>query len=140
MIEIVTLQAVSSDGSLQPVELRLREAKEVRIEVVLAGCNIGEYSGGHVSAALRKARRALEERGLILCCQGARPDVHSSGMLQQSSNGREAYVLSGDGDIANVEVVDVLAPADPSEVGTVDAQEANIFRFFGLERPTRNDR
>jgi hypothetical protein len=55
-------------------------------------------------------------------------------MLQQFGNGREAYVLRGGVDMASAEVVDVLAPANPSEVDTVDTQKANILRFFGLKR------
>ncbi len=138
MTDIINLQAVSPDGSLQSVELRLHEAEEVLIEVILAGSRIGEYVGGNVSASLRKARRGMEGRGLIICCQGARPDVHSSGMLQQFSNGREAYVLRDGVDMTHAEVVDVLAPADPADVNTVEAQEANIFRFFGLVRPSND--
>ncbi|WP_329489956.1 hypothetical protein OG618_26030 [Kitasatospora sp. NBC_01246] len=135
MVEIINLQAVSPDGSLRPIELRLHGVEEVVIEVVLDGSSIGEFVGCNISSSLRRARRGVEDNGLIICCQGARQDVHSSGMLQQFSNGREAYVLRDGVDMASAEVVDVLAPADPADVNTVDAQEMNIFRFFGLARP-----
>ncbi|MGI5505103.1 hypothetical protein [Lentzea sp. CA-135723] len=36
---------------------------------------------------------ALEERGILLCCMGARPDVWASGMLASFSDGATVVTL-----------------------------------------------
>ncbi|MFV2099350.1 hypothetical protein ACFHW1_28425 [Micromonospora sp. LOL_014] len=133
MIETVELQAVARDGSLRRVKLALELAPRPMLSVELEGRDLGSGSGDNVFVALMNARLILEQEGQLLCCQGARVNVFASGMLQQFSGGRQAYVLTDKQSLADSEIVDVLAPASPDEVVTVAEQRAFVFRFFKLD-------
>ncbi|MFE7798641.1 hypothetical protein [Nocardia sp. NPDC057440] len=83
------MTAVDSAGTLWPVVLRLGEPSVARVELVGQGV-FGSDDDDYLSCLLA-VREYLEERGQLLCCQGARPDVWPSGMLRQFGNGRQAY-------------------------------------------------
>ncbi|WP_225726954.1 MULTISPECIES: hypothetical protein [unclassified Nocardia] len=124
------MTAVDSAGVLWPVVLRLGEPSVARVELVGHGV-FGSGDDDHLSC-LVAVREYLEERGRLLCCQGARPDVWPSGMLRQFENGRRAYVLDRDRRGAELEVVDIFAPAPAEMVVSVLEQGKAVFAFYGL--------
>ncbi|MEV6334606.1 hypothetical protein AB0M12_07800 [Nocardia vinacea] len=130
MSEVVNLTAIDSAGVLWPVVLRLGEPSVTRVELVGQGA-FGSVDDDYLSCLLA-VREYLEERGRLLCCQGARPDVWPSGMLRQFDNGRRAYVLDHDRRGAELEVVDIFAPAPAEMVVSVLEQGKAVFAFHGL--------
>ncbi|MEU8545569.1 hypothetical protein AB0C81_00940 [Streptomyces roseoverticillatus] len=93
------------------------------------------YSGESLLACLVSFRKVLEQEGLLLCCQGARSDVTSSGMQSQMTGSRWVYVFDREERKLSGEVVDILAPAGPEEAVTVAEQRAELFRFLGIPDP-----
>ncbi|WP_156095003.1 hypothetical protein [Nocardia lijiangensis] len=124
------LTAVDSAGVLRPVVLRLGEPSVARVELIGEGA-FGSIDDDYLSRLLA-VREYLEERGLLLCCQGARPDVWPSGMLRQFENGRRAYVLDRDRRGEELEVVNIFAPAPAAMVVSVLEQGKAVFAFHGL--------
>ncbi|WP_367136262.1 MULTISPECIES: hypothetical protein [Streptomyces] len=90
------------------------------------------YSGHSLFACLLEFRKDLERDELLLCCQGARPDVINSGMQSQMTGGRFVYTADLEARRVNDEMVDILAPARPGDVVTVAEQRAATFAFFGI--------
>lgn len=76
-------------------------------------------------------RRRLERDGLLICCEGARPDVFPSGMARQMGGGRRAYRLSPTHGGLSGDLVDIFAPTDCTAVCTVDEQTASVERLLG---------
>ncbi|MGY0236006.1 hypothetical protein [Longispora urticae] len=134
MSEVVNLTAVDAAGALCPVVLRLGEPSVARVEWVDQGVVFGTVDDDYLSC-LVALREVLEARGLLLCCQGARPDVWPSGMLRQFENGRRAYVLDPERRGEELEMVDIFAPAPAEFVVGVLAQGKAVFAFHGLPWP-----
>ncbi|WP_194833445.1 hypothetical protein [Nocardia sp. XZ_19_369] len=88
MSEVVQLTAVDAAGVCWPVALRLGEPSVARVELVGHGV-FGSADDDYLSCLIT-VREYLEKQGLLLCCQGARPDVWPSGQLRQFENGRRA--------------------------------------------------
>ncbi|MFQ6225770.1 hypothetical protein [Nocardia sp. NPDC002869] len=130
MSEVSQLTAVDSAGVLWPVLLRPGELSVTRVELVGQGV-FGSVDDDYLSRLLA-VREYLEERGQLLCCQGARPDVWPSGMLRQFDNGRRAYVLGHDQRGDELETVDIFAPAPAEMVVSVAEQGKAVFAFYGL--------
>ncbi|MFI6457011.1 hypothetical protein ACIBF6_36305 [Streptosporangium amethystogenes] len=79
-------------------------------------------------------RCRLEAEGLNLCCQGARSEVWPSGRLRQFTNGRLGYVLAPTPPGDAFEEVDLFAPAQPCEIGSIEQQREAVLRFHGPRR------
>ncbi|MFF5309413.1 hypothetical protein [Streptomyces massasporeus] len=82
---------------------------------------------------LKSARRDLEDMGLLLCCQGARLNVFPSGMSRQMTEGRLAYSFQSGKALSDDDLVDIFAPADCSEVGTLEDQLAAMRKLFRMK-------
>ncbi|MFD4674809.1 hypothetical protein ACFWNN_34145 [Lentzea sp. NPDC058450] len=78
--------------------------------------------GQNVKGPFDELRKQLQDRGILLCCMGARPDVWASGMLASFSDGREAYLHREGRQATNDDVVDIFAPTDASAVVTLEVQ------------------
>lgn len=109
--------------STPPSTLRMRlpeEFERIYEEVDLLEC-------------LKSARRDLEDMGLLLCCQGARLNVFPSGMTRQMTEGRLAYSFQAGKALSDDDLVDIFAPADCSEVGTLEDQLAAMRKLFRMK-------
>ncbi|MGW7445024.1 hypothetical protein [Kitasatospora sp. NPDC054795] len=133
-IEEVGLRTMDPDGSLRPVVLRVGPSSDARIAVLDDGV-LTEISGTDYLDCLAQARRQPERDGRLLCCQGARPDVHPSGQLRQFSNGRQAYVRFPDLQGEPPEIVDIFAPAEPGDVVGLEDQRATAVRAWNTRHP-----
>ncbi|MDT0347642.1 hypothetical protein [Streptomyces litchfieldiae] len=135
MTERVFLDAVGEDGRTGAVRIdfstRPPYALEVRRGTVESSTT---YEAKDLFAALIDLRLALEAEGLLLCCQGARGDVTSSGMERQAG-GRHVFPFSPDTREIRRDSVDIFAPAAPDEVVTVEEQRRAIFALHGLPDP-----
>jgi hypothetical protein len=122
-------------------EVRFRAGDPSEVRVRLPDGHSAHGEGSDLFDALLAARRGLETHGYLLGCNGARRDVYPSAMLQQTSQGRRAYVLSSPPGGRRLPAVDVFAPApDLSLVVTVDEQRAWFQRWMegrGDEAPRR---
>ncbi|GIG63374.1 hypothetical protein Lfu02_77460 [Longispora fulva] len=134
MAQVFVLEVVDAEGSAREVELRIGEPSVARVELVEPD-GVFEAADGDYLDCLILVRRHLEERGLLLCCQGARPDVWPSGMLRQFANGREAYVLDPERRGEVLETVDIFAPAPAGSVVDIMTQGKAVFAFNGLTWP-----
>ncbi|MCO1582608.1 hypothetical protein M8C13_43380 [Crossiella sp. SN42] len=130
--ERIELVAVDESGDISPLSIWLPDSGTERILVELPDGERAEFRGADLLECLMDLREHLESTGKLLACQGARVNVFPSGLLKQWSGGREAYVLQEDQPDAEKEVVDVFAPADPGDVGTLAEQYDFVKRFHGL--------
>ncbi|MFJ6773494.1 hypothetical protein ACIQOV_21495 [Kitasatospora sp. NPDC091257] len=133
-IDEVSLRTVDPDGLLRPVVLRIGPPSGALI-ALLDDDVLTEISGTDYLDCLAQARRQLERDGRLLCCQGARPDVHPSGQLRQFSNGRHAYVRFPDLQGEPPEIVDIFAPAEPGDVVGLEDQRAAVIRAWNARHP-----
>jgi len=129
-MESVQLLAVGPGSSVVPVSFEILDRDGVGLRMKFSGGDWRSFSAPNLFKCLLSARTDLERKGLLLCCQGARPDVFPSGMQQQMDNGRFATVLARSAD--EREVVDIFGAAEPSQVTSVEGQRAAVFRFFNL--------
>ncbi|MGW7005758.1 hypothetical protein ACWGCW_23865 [Streptomyces sp. NPDC054933] len=132
MGEILTLSAVDGNGATKPVKLRASTSYPYTIEMAKGGGIWEKYEGDNLFSCLLKVRVELEHENLLLCCQGARRDVFTSGMQSQMSGGRLAYVLHRGRPLSQADEVDIFAPALPEQVATVADQRAAVMEFFKL--------
>lgn len=73
--------------------------------------------------ALVSIRRQLEPEGWFVAVQGSRLDAYPSGMARDMGGGERIYVIRPGIPARREDLVDTLAPADPSTVATVAAQQ-----------------
>ena len=75
-----------------------------------------------IFAALFEVRRQVEPLGIRLCCNGARRNAWTSGMLSQMGGGRSVYLLA-DGEPADpAHIVPTLGAAPCGEIVTIAEQ------------------
>jgi hypothetical protein len=129
---MLPLTAASRDGRSEVIRLGIDDPAGSSIRLVRAGGEETVHAGVDLFECLQGVRRHLESEGLLVCCQGARPGVFPSGMSRQMSNGRYAYPLRRDPPLTDADLVDIFAPAEISEVGTVDDQRRAVAKFFGF--------
>ncbi|MFE7638266.1 hypothetical protein ACFU7Z_29895 [Kitasatospora sp. NPDC057518] len=134
MGELVDLLAVGPDGMPAEVSLELSDQTPTILRMKVADSAWQEFQASNWFNCLIEARLGLESRGFLLCCQGARPDVFPSGMMQQMNLGRFAYCLKSGMPLSEDDVVDIFAPADISEVASVEDQRVAVFKFFKISR------
>lgn len=132
--ELLKLDIVDGFGRATKSDVAIYGTAGARV-IVTSGNRVWEAEGEDLLVCLVGIRRQLEVDGLKLCCQGARRDVWPSGQLRQFTNGRFGYVLASAPVGEMLETVDLFAPADASEIGTVEEQREAVFRFHGLRQP-----
>jgi hypothetical protein len=132
--ETIILAASKAGASSVEVILKVVDAEPFSIEMTAPGYERAMFHGSNLFMCLIEVRTLLERDGLLLCCQGSRPNVFPSGMQQQMNGGRFAYQLQPGRKSTNDDVVDVFAPAELAEVGTVLQQRNLVMDFFGLSQ------
>ncbi|MDX2678750.1 hypothetical protein [Streptomyces soliscabiei] len=80
--EEMGLQTVDAAGLVRHVTIYLGDPSTALI-ALLDTHSRTEFSGTDYLDCLSQARRQRERDGRLLCCQGARPNVHPSGQLRQ---------------------------------------------------------
>ncbi|MDJ1137625.1 hypothetical protein [Streptomyces iconiensis] len=129
--EIVAIHS-SSRESAGTIRISTRTGPPWQLLATLPSGEHEAHSGDDLHSCLLSLRRSLETKDILLCCQGARPDVFVSGIKRQMEGG--CYGFTFDPESREVgEEVDILAPALASEVGTVEEQRRNIYKLAGLE-------
>ncbi|RKT19118.1 hypothetical protein BX285_3570 [Streptomyces sp. 1114.5] len=134
MGELVSLLAGGPDGRSMQLSLELSDQMPTTLRMKVADSVWQEFQASNWFNCLLEARLTLEAGGFFLCCQGARPDVFPSGMLQQMNLGRFAYHLQPDVPLSEDDVVDIFAPADISEVASVEDQRIAVLKFFKISK------
>jgi hypothetical protein len=128
--EEMTVPALCA-GTVVTSQVRFRVGDRCEVQVRLPDGYTAQGEGPDLFDALIAARRGLEAHGFLLGCNGGRRDVYPSAMLQQTSQGRRAYVLSSPPGGSRLPAVDIFAPApDLSLVATVDEQRASFERWI----------
>lgn len=129
-METLHLAAASEDGRRESLVLEVDDSGEPSIRLVRANRVASVHTGSDLFECLKDLRRILEEEGFLICCQGSRPTVFPSGMGRQMSNGRLAYPLRRTPPLTDADLVDIFAPAQFAEVGTVESQRQAVLDFF----------
>ncbi len=83
--------------------------------------------------ALQEIRRTLEPSGWRVAVQGSRRNAWASGMLRDMIGARRIYLCVLGEEVVPREAVDIFAPAEAVDLGTVDEQVA----FFREWRDSR---
>lgn len=129
-MEPIELRAISPGKSFTPVSIQVLDVDGGGLRMRFTGGEWQHFSEPNLFKCLMSLRTYLEKQELLLCCQGARPDVFPSGMQQQMEGGRFTTILSRLSD--GKEVVDIFAAAEPSQVASVEGQRIAVYRFFNL--------
>lgn len=130
MTERRLLTVIGPDGPLG-VEAVIATEPPWSLKLDFGDGRIFEAEAADLFAALEAIRLQLEPAGVLLCCQGARPDVFPSGMARQMAGGRRAYRLSSERRPTRDDLVDIFDPVDSGEVVTVQEQLETVERLRG---------
>lgn len=110
--------------------LSVEVADSVRLTLDLEGREAIRVEGSDVIAALTELRRQVESGGGLLWVNGARRNVHASGMLRQARGGRLAYVLPERPTPEQPPTTDVLAGAPPDADVVSRAEQEQWFDAY----------
>jgi hypothetical protein len=94
---------------------------------------------GDAFGCLMNLRREVESVGGRLCCNGARLDAWSSGMLRDMGSGFGCYLLDGVPHGQQPPMVHTLDPTDPDKAVTVEDQIAWYQRWTSERSPITED-
>ncbi|MEV0842236.1 hypothetical protein AB0I55_22190 [Actinocatenispora sera] len=130
MMETVRLIAVSKDGRRKSIVIEIDDSAQPSLRLIRGDRTPEVYGGNDLFECLKAVRLALENNGFLICCQGSRPTVFPSGMSRQMSNGRLAYPLRRTPPLTSDDLIDIFAPAQFVEVGTVEDQRQAVRNFF----------
>ncbi|GAA4179348.1 hypothetical protein GCM10022252_00720 [Streptosporangium oxazolinicum] len=133
MTDRVTLTTINSSGLRGHVTLEIPDRPPLTVMVAHEKRPAWEVHGVDLFECLIEIRKDLESKGILLCCQGARPDVFPSGMARQMGDGRFAYHLRRDRKITSEDMVDIFSPAEPSEVVSIEDQRNAVLNFYKHE-------
>jgi hypothetical protein len=133
-MEVCALVAASEDGHRESVDLEVNDSAMPSLKITRANGTVTIHAGSDLFECLKEARLMFEADNLLLCCQGARPNVFPSGMGRQMSNGRLAYPLRRNPPLTDADLIDIVSPAPLAEVGTVAEQRSAIVEFFRSSR------
>jgi hypothetical protein len=64
-----------------------------------------------------------EKKNKKVLCNGARHDVHPSGMLSQMSKGLKAYQLTIGRHVQSSDIVEIFVATDREKIGSISDQE-----------------
>ena len=133
MEDLRQLHTVDADGRIAPIALRVTgHPGATVVNVRSLERDYGAFTGGDLVDCLVDLRLRLEGHGLLLCCQGARVNVWPSGQLRQFADGRQGYVLTRRAPGQVHEIVDLLDPAPPAQVVSVEDQRRFVYEFHAL--------
>ncbi|MGW0983860.1 hypothetical protein ACWD33_23935 [Streptomyces xiamenensis] len=129
-----TVSLLASDGCGRGEELQLTlsdHGPPFRVEVTRESGARTTYEGNTYGICLAKLQLDMEDEGLQLCCQGARPDTMSSSLLH-ASGGRHLYLVDPVAKKITDELVDIFDPAPYEAVATYAEQRKAFFDFTGM--------
>src|SRR5215469_4207623 len=122
MTDARPLKVQRVDGTL--LDCTVEVSRSAPWTIVLWGPDLPkrEFRARDLFEALIMLRRHLESSGQKILCAGARFDVFPSGMSRSMGGGRKAYVtrLGLPGQLNDI--VDILSPAPPESVGSIEEQ------------------
>ena len=120
-LEIIILK-INTKGKIEQNELLIYETDE---EIVL-NMKIDDITylsnGEYIFEALQNLRKKIENKNIMLLCNGAVVNIYPS-LMQKETGGTKAYklVLGEQASLKNV--VDIFDYDEKLEIGTVDEQE-----------------
>lgn len=117
-----SLPAKLPDGREESWIVEFTEEAPWSVRLISANGDVHAGNGADLFESLKKARRALDERGIALCCNGARPNARPSPRLS-ADGGFLLYVIPRGRPAGMQDVVPLFSPAPSSEVGTVAEQD-----------------
>jgi hypothetical protein len=125
------------DGSVQDSTLVVSTAPPWNICLASEGPEARQFEGTDLFAALIALREHLESQGVRLLCQGARRDVHPSGMSRSMGGGRKAYIVRLGPSAEQACIVDIFDYAPPDLIASVEEQRSYAEFLFHAKRETR---
>ncbi|MGW7294228.1 hypothetical protein ACWGIB_17805 [Streptomyces xiamenensis] len=129
-----TVSLVASDGAGRREELNVTlsdHGPPFRVGVARESGVRTTYEGNTYGICLAKLQLDMEDEGLLVCCQGNRPDTMSSSLLH-ASGGRHLYLVDPEAGKVTDELVDIFDPAPYEAVTTYAEQRKAFFAFTGM--------
>lgn len=121
---------VLGPGGTQTVDVTLATEPPWRVRLDFPDGRVEQAEGPDLVEALQAVRRGLQGAGMLLCCQGCRPDVFPSGMSRQMGGGRRAYRHRPGQPATMDDLVDIFDSADCADVVTVEQHRAAMERMY----------
>ncbi|MGW3915021.1 hypothetical protein ACWEBX_26350 [Streptomyces sp. NPDC005070] len=120
-----TVPLCRADGGDSPADARLSWTLTETATLLVSIDGLGELSSSEsdLFECLVSVRRRLEPLGIRICCNGARRDAYPSRMNRDMGGGLKVQVRRMGRPTTLNDVKDTFAPADASDIGTVEEQE-----------------
>jgi hypothetical protein len=126
-----TIETLSPANQREPAQIDLLGYGPVRLLFEHPKLGHHETSADDAFEALVQLRLWLEPTGYKLLCAGARRDVYPSPMSRQMSGGISAYKMIPGKPATRDDLVKILDPATPDQIGTVAEQESFHKQWLG---------
>jgi hypothetical protein len=123
------LDVLGNDG-IQTVDATIATEPPWGVRLDFPDGHLEQAQGPDLFEALQSVRRKLQDAGMLLCCQGCRPDVFPSGMSRQMGGGRRAYHHRPGQQATMDDLVDIFEPADCADVVTVEQHREAMERMY----------
>lgn len=123
------LDVLGTDGP-QTVDVAIATEPPWRVGLEFPDGRMEQAEGPDLFEALQAVQRRLQDAGMVLCCQGSRPDVFPSGMSRQMGGGRRAYRHRPGHPPTMDDLVDIFDPADCADVVTVEQHREAMEQMY----------
>ncbi len=117
-----TLSVQLSDNSVCDYQISFQDSGDSTISMTLDDGTKQFFEGDDLFKSLQLIRAFFEEKGAKVLCNGARVDVHPSGMSRGMGRGRKAYVVKLGKQARRTDLVDIFDYADPDQIGSIKNQ------------------
>lgn len=115
---------IASPLGLTSCKIHVAYNPSILMTLSMDGENGATFRGNDLFECMKSLRKHLEERSMLLLCNGARVDVYPSQIGRQMGQARRVHVTSLGRPTTREDQVDIFAEAPIDKIGSVDAQKA----------------
>lgn len=103
--------------------LLISESEPWCIELICSSFEKEKYDGDDLFEALIKMRKKLEEKDMLILCNGAKKNISPSGMSRSMGGGRKASYIEIGSPVKSGNLVDIFDYAERNKVVSVLKQK-----------------
>lgn len=122
-IDTFSVKVAGAQGSVA-CEVVVFYEPSISMKLVMPGETPMAFEGNDLFESMKSLRRHLEQREMLLLCNGARVDSYPSQMSRQMGHARRVYLATMGQQTRREDLVDIFGEAPVEKIGSVDAQRA----------------